>query len=49
MTTTMDQIHNIRDMYYQQDKNISEIADETGMNRKTVSKYVDMENFNTGV
>ena len=47
MSTTMDQIHHIRDMYYQQDKNISQIASETGLNRKTVSKYVDMEDFNT--
>jgi transposase len=43
----MDQIHHIREMYYQQDKNISEIASETGLNRKTVSKYVDMEDFNS--
>ena len=28
MSTTMDQIHHIRDMFYQQDKNISEIASE---------------------
>ena len=33
-------------MYYQQDKNISEIAAEIGLNRKTISKYVDMEDFN---
>ena len=46
MSTTMDQIHHIREMYYQQDKNISEIASETGLNRKTISKYVDMEDFN---
>lgn len=46
MSTTMDQIHHIRDMFYQQDKNISQIASETGLNRKTVSKYVDMEDFN---
>ena len=26
MSTTMDQIHHIREMYYQQDKNISQIA-----------------------
>lgn len=47
MSTTMDQIHHIRDLYYQQDKNISQIASETGLNRKTISKYVDMEDFNT--
>lgn len=46
MSTTMDQIHLIREMYFQQDKNISEIASETGLNRKTISKYVDMEDFN---
>lgn len=42
----MDQIHRIREMFYQQDKNISEIASETGFNWKTVKKYVDMEDFN---
>lgn len=49
MSTTMDQIHRIREMFYQQDMNISQIASETGLNRKTVSKYVDMENFNIPV
>lgn len=47
MSTTMDQIHHIRDLFYQQDKNISEIASETGLNWKTVRKYVDMEDFNS--
>lgn len=47
MSTTMDQIHRIREMYYQQDKNISEIATETGFNWKTVKKYVDMEDFSS--
>lgn len=47
MSTTMDQIHHIREMFYQQDKNISEIASETGLNWKTVKKYVDMEDFNS--
>lgn len=45
MSTTMDQIHHIREMFYQQGKSISQIASETGLNRKTVSKYVDMEDF----
>lgn len=45
MSTTMDQIHHIRDLFYQQGKNIAEIASETGLNRKTISKYVDMEDF----
>ena len=47
MSTTMDQIHRIREMYYQQDKNISDIASETGFNWKTVKKYVDMEDFSS--
>ena len=47
MSTTMDQIHHIRELFYQQGKNITEIASETGLNRKNVSKYVDMEDFNS--
>lgn len=47
MSTTMDQIHHIRELFYQQGKNISQIASETGLNRKTVSKYVDMVLFST--
>ncbi len=34
MSTTMDQIHHIREMYYQQDKNISQIASETGLHAR---------------
>jgi len=44
--TTMDQIHHIRQLYYEHDKNISEIANETGYNWKTVKKYVDKTDFN---
>ena len=47
--TTMDQIHHIRELYYEQGKNLSEIATITGFNRKTVSKYVDMADFNPPV
>ena len=44
---TMDQIHHIRQLYYSQGlTNISEIAKITGLNWKTVSKYVDMTDFN---
>ena len=43
----MDQIQHIRHMFYQQDKNLSEIASETGLNWKTVKKYVDMEDFSS--
>ena len=42
----MDQIHHIRELYYSQGKNISEIAQETGLNWKTVQKYVDKTDFN---
>ncbi len=43
----MDQIHHIRQMFYEQGKNISEISAETGLNWKTVKKYVDMEDFSS--
>lgn len=46
---TMDQIHHIRELYYEQDKNISEIARETHLNWRTVQKYVDMTDFNAPV
>lgn len=42
----MDQIHHIRQLYYEQDKEISEIAQETGRDPKTVKKYIDMTDFN---
>ncbi len=42
----MDQIHLIRALYYEQGKNISEIAAITGLNWKTVAKYVDQTDFN---
>lgn len=42
MSTTMNQIHHIRDLYYRQDKNIFEIASVAGLKWKTVKKYVEM-------
>lgn len=43
----MDQIHHIRQLYYEQGlTNISEIARQTGLDWKTVQKYVDMTDFN---
>ena len=42
----MDQIHHIRKLFYEQGLNISEIANETHRDWKTVQKYVDMEDFN---
>lgn len=43
---TMDQIHHIRELFYEQDKNISEIAQMLHLNWRTVQKYVDMDDFN---
>lgn len=45
--TTMDQIHRIRELFYEQDKNLNEIAIIMGCDWRTVRKYVDMENFNS--
>ena len=45
MSTTMNKIYHIRERFYQQGKNISQITSETGLNRKNVSKYVDMTYF----
>ncbi len=45
--TTMDQIHRIRDLYYEQGKNLIETAAIMNCDWRTVRKYVDMENFNT--
>ena len=45
--TTMEQIHRIRELYYEQDKNLNEIAIIMGCGWRTVRKYVDMENFSS--
>ena len=44
--TTMDQIHRIRTLYYEQDKNLKEIAALMDLDWRTVRKYVDQDNFN---
>ena len=43
---TMDQIHHIRTLYYEQGYNISEIAKATDRDWKTIAKYIDMSDFN---
>lgn len=44
----MDQIHQIRELYYEQGiTNISELAKITNFNRKTIVKYIDMEDFSS--
>ena len=45
--TTMDQIHRIRELYYEQDKNLNEIAIIMGCDWRTVRKYADMEDFSS--
>ncbi len=45
--TTMDQIHRIRMLYYEQDKNLTEIAAIMNLDWRTVRKYVDCNDFNT--
>lgn len=44
---TMDKIHFIRQLYYEQGKQIPDIIAETGHDRKTICKYIDMTDFNT--
>ena len=44
--TTMDQIHSIRRLYYEQDKNLKEIAALMKLDWRTVRKYVDQDDFN---
>ena len=44
--TSMDQIHRIRDLYYGQDKSLTEIACIEKLDWRTVRKYVDMDDFN---
>lgn len=44
--TSMDQIHRIRDLFYGQDKSLTEIARMENLDWRTVRKYVDMEDFN---
>jgi transposase len=43
----MDKIHFIRQLYYEQGKDIPAIIAETGHDRKTIIKYLDMTDFNT--
>ena len=42
---TMDQIHTIRELYYGQGLNLTEVAEKVGCNWKTVRKYIDQEDF----
>ena len=46
---SMDQIHRIRELFYEQGHNLSEISRKLGIDWKTVRKYVDMDDFNEPV
>ena len=42
---TMDQVHTIRDLYFNQGLNLAEVAEKVGCDWRTVRKYVDQEDF----
>jgi transposase len=42
----MTQIHDIRKLYFEEGKNITQISRETGRDRKTVRMYIEKENWN---
>jgi transposase len=44
---TMTQVHNIRKLYFEEGKNISQISKMTGFDRKTVRHYLKIDNFNS--
>ena len=43
---TITHINYIKDLYYSQGKNYTEICEITGRNFRTIKKYVDMDDFN---
>jgi len=42
----MTQVHDIRKLYFEEGKNIAQISRETGRDRKTVSLYLEKEDWN---
>jgi transposase len=42
----MDTIHRIRDEYHRKGKNVTQIAQEIGHDRKTIRKYIHQDDFN---
>ncbi|MHB1376219.1 MAG: IS21 family transposase [Candidatus Humimicrobiaceae bacterium] len=42
----MTQVHNIRKLYFEEGKNISQISKETGFDRKTVRNFLKKDDFN---
>ena len=43
---TMTELHNLRKLYFEEGKNITEISRETGRDRKTVRLYLEKEDWN---
>ena len=46
---TMTQVHNIRKLYFEEGKNINQIAEMTGFDGKTVRNYLKRDDFNSPV
>ena len=44
---TMDQIHDIRNRFYEKGENISQIAEALHLDWRTVRKYIDQTDFNS--
>ena len=42
---TMDQVHRIRELFFEQGNNLTEISEIVGCDWRTVRKYVDKEDF----
>ena len=42
----MTEVHDLRKLYYDEGKNITEISKETGRDRKTVRQYLEKEDWN---
>jgi hypothetical protein len=45
----MAQVHDIRKLYFEEGKNISQIGKITGFDRKTVRNYLKKDDFNSPV
>jgi transposase len=46
---TMTQVHDIRKLYFEEGKTISAISRKTGFGRKTVRKYLEVDDFNEDI